>query len=177
MRRVHVVGCTGAGKTTLAWELARRLEVPHVELDALFWGPDWTETPPELFRARVTEALAGSGWTVDGNYSQVRDLVWARADTVVWLDYGFPLVFGRLLLRTLRRSLTREPLWNDNREDLYRSLLSHESILLFAIQSYGRRRRTYARLSRSAEHAHLRFVRHTSPRGTRRWLEGEGWQR
>lgn len=171
MQRVHVVGCTGSGKTTLARRLATRLEVPHVELDALFWGPDWTPVPLDIFRSRVTEALQGEGWTVDGNYSRVRDLVWERADTVVWLDYSFPVVMGRLLWRTLRRVVTREQLWNENREDVGNTLFSRDSILLFAITSYGRRKRTYTRLFEDSSCDYLNFVRLRSPAHTRRWLE------
>ena len=90
MRRVSVVGISGARKTTLARRLAAALEVPHVELDAIFHQPGWTELPVEEFRERVRLELAAEGWVVDGNYTAVRDLVWAAADTVVWLDRPDP---------------------------------------------------------------------------------------
>ena len=110
-RRVVVIGTTGSGKTTLARRLAGRLGVPHVELDALHWDPDWTEAPPAVFRERTARALAGDGWMADGNYGKVRDLVWPRADTVVWLDFPLFVTLWRLVRRTFRRALTREELW------------------------------------------------------------------
>lgn len=58
MRRVNVKGTSGSGKSTFGRELARRLAVPYVELDALHHGPNWTEAAPEEFRARVREATA-----------------------------------------------------------------------------------------------------------------------
>jgi adenylate kinase family enzyme len=93
--------------------------VEFVELDALFWGAAWTPAEPAVFRARVEAAIAGPAWVVAGNYGAVRDLLWARADTIVWLDYSLPLVLGRLTARTLRRAITREMLWNGNRENLW----------------------------------------------------------
>ena len=102
----------------MARRIAEALGFPHVELDALHWEPGWEEAPVEVFRERVSEVTRGSPWVVDGNYGKVRDIVWGRADTVVWLDYGFPRIFLRLLWRTLRRVVLRERLWNDNREDL-----------------------------------------------------------
>ena len=58
-RRIVVVGTSGSGKTTLAREVARRLALPHVEIDALHWGPNWTEPPVELFRQRAVRAIGG----------------------------------------------------------------------------------------------------------------------
>src|SRR6186997_1715444 len=78
VRRVSVAGISGSGKTTLAAALAARLGVPHVELDALHHGPNWTEATPEELRARVEAALAAApeGWVADGNYeSKLGDLV------------------------------------------------------------------------------------------------------
>src|SRR5438132_1981195 len=103
MRRVVVGGTSASGKTTLASRLAGRLGVPHVELDALHWEAGWIEAPNELFRARTQEALSGNCWVVDGNYSVVRDIVWGRADTVIFLDYPLIVILGRLLRRTLWR--------------------------------------------------------------------------
>ena len=80
-----VIGLSGSGKSTLAGQLAEILDCPHIELDALHWGPGWTPVPLELFRERTAQALGGEAWTTDGNYSKVRDIVWGRADTVVWL--------------------------------------------------------------------------------------------
>jgi adenylate kinase family enzyme len=106
MQRVSVVGVSGAGKTTVGRKLAAALGVAFVELDAIFHQPDWVELPHDDFRERVHAALATPGWVVDGNYSMVRDLVWDRADTVVWLDLPRRLVMRRVILRTLRRAVT-----------------------------------------------------------------------
>jgi len=160
MRRVAVVGTSGSGKTTLAHMLARHLGVPHVELDALYWKPNWTAIPREVLRERVSHALEGDAWVVDGNYPSVRDIVWERADTIVWLDYPLHLIMGRILLRTVRRIISREPLWNENRESL-RALFSKNSILLWALQTYGHHRATYP--SELVRYPHLQSYRLRRP--------------
>jgi len=115
-KRIAVIGVTGSGKTTLAGDLARTLGISQVELDALRFGPGWSEPPNEVFRERVAKALQIAGWVTDGNYSMLRDIIWKQADTVVWLDYPFLVCFWRLLRRTLRRVVLQEELWNNNRE-------------------------------------------------------------
>ena len=170
-RRTAVVGTSGSGKTTLAHGLAQRLGLAHVELDSLHWGPDWTPAPRELFRERVTQALSGEAWTTDGNYSSVRDIIWRRADTIVWLDYALPVVMGRVTWRTIRRCALREELWNGNRERFQEAFLGRESIIWWALSTYRRRKRQYPVLFRQPEHAHLRVVHLTSPRKARQWLE------
>ena len=173
-QRIAVVGTTGSGKTTLARQISRRLAIPHVELDALHWGPNWTSPPVELFRERVAQALSGDTWVVDGNYGKVRDIVWSRADTVVWLDYALPVIMGRLLWRTLGRIIGREELWNENREDFRAQFLSRDSLFLWALRTYPRRRREYPLLFRTPEHAHLKVVHLRSPRAERAWLASLG---
>lgn len=174
MSRYLVIGTCGSGKTTLAHRLSRRLAIPHVELDALHWEPGWTEAPPEVFRARVDASTAGERWVVDGNYGAVRDLLWPRATTVIWLDYAFPRVAARLWARTLRRALKRETLWAGNRESLRKSFCSRDSILLWQLQTYWRRRRDYPRLFAQPEFAHLVLERVGSPREGERLLERLG---
>jgi adenylate kinase family enzyme len=154
--RVAVVGTSCSGKTSFARALALRLGVPHVELDALHWGPNWTPEPTEVFRARVDEATAGERWVSDGNYSRTRDLVWVRATTLVWLNYSFPVTFYRAVSRTFRRTVLREELYSGNREPLSpRSLLDPEWIPWGVIRTYRRRRREYPALFRRPEYAPL----------------------
>src|SRR5690242_1650994 len=96
-RRILILGSTGAGKTTLARQLAERLGLHHVELDALHWDANWTEAHPDVFAARTAQALANrAAWVVDGNYGEVRDLLWPQADTVIWLDYSLLLIVWQL---------------------------------------------------------------------------------
>ncbi len=168
-QRISVIGTSGSGKTTLARQLSQALHLPHVELDALYWGPNWTPTPIDPFQARVIQALSGDRWVVDGNYSKVRQMVWRQADTVVWLDYSLAVVLGRLTRRTLQRMVRQEELWNGNREPWQR-LFNRDSILLWALSTYGKRRREYPQLLSQPEHAHLRVVQLRSPEATRQWL-------
>jgi len=172
MRRIVIVGTTGTGKTTFAGHLAGRLGVPHVELDALHWEPNWTPADLARFRERVTRAVSDNAWVVDGNYHVVRDLVWPRADTLVWLDYRLPLILWRLVRRTTRRVFTREELWNGNRERFLTQVASRDSILLWALRTYRRRRRNTPLLLAQTEHAHLRVVRFSAPRAADEWLAG-----
>jgi len=167
VRRINVVGTSGSGKTTTGSELARRLGVPHVELDALSWEPNWVAVSSDVLRERIADAVSGEAWVVDGNYSAARDLVWARADTVVWLDLPFRVVMWRVVSRTVRRLASHEVLWNGNRESL-RMALSRDSIILWALTTYRRRRRDYP--SALAAHPHLRVVRLRTADEVRRFL-------
>jgi adenylate kinase family enzyme len=164
LRRVAVVGTSCSGKTTLAAALARTLGCDHVELDALHWLPDWVERPTEEFRELTEDAVAGECWTVDGNYSRVRDLVWERATHVVWLNYGFPVVFFRALRRTLRRVATREELYSGNRESFQLAFLDRDSILWWVITTWRRRRRTYRELCTRENFPHVEFIELRHPR-------------
>lgn len=170
LRRIIVVGVSGSGKTSLAQWLARRLGIPQVELDALFWGPGWQPIPRDNFRRRVAAALAAPAWVTDGNYQSVRDLVWPRATTLIWLDYPLPLVMWRLAKRTLRRVISREELWNGNRERLRENLISRDSIFLYALTSYPRHHREYPLELARPEYAHLAVVRLRRPHETEQWL-------
>jgi len=169
-RRIAVVGTTGSGKTTMARRIAQRLAINHVELDALHWGPNWTPAPLELFRARTKQALNGDAWVVDGNYSKVRDIVWGRADTIVWLDYPLLVILGRLVWRTLRRVFTREELWQGNRERFVAQFASRDSLFLWALRTYPRRRKEYPALIQRPEYIRLTVVHLRSPRAARDWL-------
>ena len=143
LTRVVVVGTTCSGKTTYAGRLARALDVAHVELDALYWLPDWIERPKEEFRELAGEAAAGDRWVMDGNYSVARDVVWPRATCLIWLNYPFATVAWRGLSRTVRRSMSGEELFSGNRETFTKSFLSTDSILRWLVTSYGRRKREY----------------------------------
>jgi adenylate kinase family enzyme len=169
-RRVNVVGTSAAGKSALAAALAGVLEVPHVELDALHWEPGWTEAPDAVLRERVRGAIAGDGWVVDGNYAGVRDLVWARAEAVVWLDLPLRTILWRYLVRTVRRVGRREELWAGNRERLGMHLFSRDSLLLWILTTYRRRRREYPALL--AARPDLVAIRLRSARAADRWLAG-----
>jgi adenylate kinase family enzyme len=163
LQRAVVVGSSCSGKTTFARSLAGALNVPHVELDALFWDPNWVVKPLEEFRAAVASAAARDRWVIDGNYRSVRDLVWPRATAIVWLNFGFGTVWGRACSRTFRRSFKGERLYAGNRETLARALFSKDSILLWVLQSFHRRRRDYGRLKANSGYPHLHWVELRSP--------------
>jgi adenylate kinase family enzyme len=160
MRRVAMMGISGGGKTTLGKQLAGRLGVPFVELDAHQHGPDWHQSTPEELRASVTAALdaAPDGWVVDGNYyTPLGGTVLDRADTLIHLDPSLALAFGRVLWRTTWRSARRQELWNGNRESFRNMLFSGYSMPLWVLTQHGNTRRRIPEIA--AQHPHLRVIR------------------
>lgn len=161
MQRISVVGNSGAGKTTLASALARALQAPLLELDSIYHQRDWTPLPLPEFRSQVAEFVAGDAWVVDGNYGGVQDLVWASADTVVWVDPPRWQTVVRLTRRTLGRAITRRELWNGNRERLA-DILSQDpdrSVLRWSWRRHPVIRERYAAAMASPENTRLRFER------------------
>jgi hypothetical protein len=132
-----------------------------VELDSIYHQPGWTPLSDAAFRTRVAEAVAAVGWVVDGNYSVVHEIVWGRADTVVWFDLPYATVLARTVRRTVRRTVTRQELWNGNKEALSNlwSLNPEKSIIAWAATRHRVYRRRYADAERDPRWADLRFVR------------------
>ncbi len=171
-QRIVIIGRTGSGKTTLARELAAALDVPHVELDALYFGPNFSTVPLSLLRERTSAAIAGDRWVTDGNKSAVRDLVWPRADTIIWLDYPLGVSLWRLGKRALWRTsvLRAQTAETGGKTGLPKQFLSGAKGVLKALRSHMGQRREYPKLFAKLENQHLAVVRLRSPRATRRWL-------
>ncbi|MFA5836301.1 MAG: AAA family ATPase [Bellilinea sp.] len=182
-QRILILGRTGSGKTTLARELAAAMGVPHVELDALYFGPNFSTVPLPVLRERTSAAIAGERWVTDGNKSAVRDLVWPRADTIIWLDYPLVISLWRLGKRALWRTsvLKAQAVESGKKAGLPKQLLSAAKGVLKALRSHRGQRRDYPRMFADPKNQHLAVVRLRSPRATRRWLarvnEGESLRR
>lgn len=165
-QRIIIVGATGSGKTTLAKTLAARCQIPHIELDSLFWKPDWVETPDDEFLGKIRAELdrAGDNWVLDGNYSRTQPITWSLADTIIWLDYPLRISYSRLLKRTVARMFTREILWNANRESVKEVFFSKDSLLYYGLKTHNLRKKRYLNRMLSNDYPHLNFIRLTHPR-------------
>ena len=161
-----MVGNSGSGKSTLARELAASLGVPHLELDSVYHQPGWEPLPEDEFRRLVTAKTKEDAWVIDGNYSAVRQIVWARADTVVWLDLPRWTVMRQVTWRTVRRAVTQQELWNGNREPLSNFLTwePEKSVISWAWHSHAKYRTRYGAAAADPANAHLTFI-HLVSRG------------
>lgn len=160
-----MVGNSGSGKTTFAAALADRMGAPHLELDSVFHQAGWKPLAREEFRARASRFAAGERWVADGNYSAVQDLLWQRADTVVWLDLPRHRVMRQLIWRTLRRLVARAELWNGNRESWANLLRADpaQSIIAWGWTQHHACRERYARAAADPVNGHLTFIRLQTP--------------
>lgn len=166
-RRIAIVGNTGSGK----------LGCQHVEIDAIYHQGDWMPLDRGELRRLVSDAIAEPAWVVDGNYALlVQDLVFAAADTVVWLDLPRRVVMPRLACRTLGRMLLRRELWNGNRER-WRNLIStdpEQNILLWSWTRHAPYRARYSAAVADPNNAHLEWIRLKTPRAMRSWTASLG---
>ncbi|MCA9977150.1 MAG: hypothetical protein KC413_15425 [Anaerolineales bacterium] len=154
----------------LARQLGQHLDLPHTELDALHWEPNWTPAETAVFQQKVTQITETDKWVIDGNYSKVRHLIWQRAETLIWLDYSLIVIMRRLLGRALRRTAHRELLWGTNRETWRGQFFSRDSLFIWALKKQWSRRREYPQILAQPEFAHLNVIHFYSPHTARKWL-------
>jgi adenylate kinase family enzyme len=171
--RLVVIGTTSSGKSTLAEQIAKRFDLNFIELDALHWEPNWQESPLEVFRERVRKAIQAEKWIVAGNYHVVRDLVWTKAEAVIWLDYPFFVILWQLTRRTFKRWWTQELLWGKNIEPFWGHfrLWSQDSLFHWLFKTYWRRKRETPQLLSLPKHRHLKLIHFKHPREVEIWLE------
>jgi adenylate kinase family enzyme len=148
MKRIAIIGTSCSGKTTLACNISKILHIPHFELDHLYWKENWQTLERELFREKVGKAVQHERWVIDGNFSIVRDLVWTRADTIIWLNYPFDVVFLQALARSIKRIVTKEQLFGNNIESFRQTFLTKNSILYWILYTHWKYKRTYSHLIR-----------------------------
>ena len=169
--RIHVIGNSSSGKSTLAARLADALDAPLVELDAINWQPGWVglnATDPDELKRRIRDATEGDCWVVAGSYTKIsQETFWPRLDTVVWLDLPLPVVVWRFLRRTWKRWRSRELVWGTNHERFWPHFMiwrGHDSLLVWIITQHGRKRRDMIAHLSDPRWAHIRFLRLRSRR-------------
>jgi adenylate kinase family enzyme len=170
VRRINVKGISGSGKSTFAAELARRLDLPYIELDGLHHGPNWSEPTAEEFREKVLEAMAAApdGWVIDGNYEgKLGDTVLREADTIVWLDLPFRVKARRIWLRSTHRIRYDIELWSGNRETWGGVFWGRDALFWWMVRGHFRHRRRWPRRFAGDE----RVVRLRSVAEAKQWLE------
>ncbi|MDN5562712.1 MAG: adenylate kinase [Luteococcus japonicus] len=140
-QRVLCYGVTGSGKSTAALALGALLGLPvHLVDDEIGWLPGWRQRPVPEQRELAASMVAEPGWILDSAYGHWRDLVLPRAEVILALDYPRWLTLARLVRRTVRRVVTKEPQCNGNVETL-RQTFSSESIIAWHFRSFANKRR------------------------------------
>jgi adenylate kinase family enzyme len=170
-QRVAIIGLPGAGKTTLAHRYAEVSGLPHIELDALYWEANWTRIDPDCFRQCTTQALKPERWLVEGNQVAIYDLIFARAEMLVWLDPPLPIMMQRLLARTLKNLFSNATLWSGNKEEWRRHFLTRESIFLKLAKSYTSRRQMILTQLKQPQYRQLELIHLRSPQAVQSWVE------
>ena len=143
MSRIIVIGSSCSGKSTFSQTLAKKLNIKYVELDQLHWLPDWVERPDAEFRELVSNATSSDAWVVDGNYSIVKDIFWPSATQIIWLNHPFHVVLYRSVTRSIVRILTKKELFAGNIESFKITFLSRDSIILWVLKTYHKKKREY----------------------------------
>jgi hypothetical protein len=173
LTRVNVVGASGSGKSTFAKQLASQLDLPMIEMDALFWNPNWTESTDEEFFSRLRSALARPAWVLDGNYDRTVPIKWQDVTAVIWLDYSLSRTLLQGVKRAIFRAWTKTEIWpgTGNRESFRLTFFSKKSVLLWSLRSHGRLRIRYGERLADPAYAHIRFFHLRSPADARALLE------
>lgn len=170
--RINVIGTSGSGKTTFGRQLANLLNIPFIEMDAVFWGPNWKMPPDEEFFPRLSELLERENWVLDGNYTRTMEFKWNRVQAVVWLNFSYARTVYQAIKRASGRLFDQEEIWTGtgNRENL-KMLFSKDSIVLYTICNYHRHVKRNIDYINSEEYSDIKFHQIRSPRDSKYFLQ------
>ena len=170
-RRIHVAGNSAAGKSTLAHHLAKVLEAPFVDLDALNWLPNWyglNEHDPAALDRKIEDATQGESWVLGGSYmGPCQRTCWPRLQTIIWLDLPMPQLLWRMLRRSWRRWRSQELLWGTNYENFWSHLAvwrKEKSLVWWIITQHQAKRLKMIEVMSNPQWAYIKVIRLTSNR-------------
>ena len=173
MKKINVVGTSGSGKSTFSRLLASKLGYPYIEMDALFWKPNWEESDDKGFFNKLENELAQETWVLDGNYNRTAKIKWADVDCVIWIDYSFARTTYQASKRAFIRSVTKKELWNKtgNIETFSKSFFSRDSVILWTLKTYKRNILRYTELFNDPEYRHIKFIRIKNPKMAQEYID------
>ncbi len=165
-KNINVVGTSSSGKSIFSRALAAKLNIQYIEMDALFWQPNWVESDNKEFLVKIEAAISNDGWVLDGNYSRTSSLKWAKVNTIIWLDYSFSRTIFQAFKRAIQRIISKQEIWPNtgNVESFKQTFLSRKSIILWTLQNYHSNRKKYFAIMESEKYSDIDFVRLSSPK-------------
>lgn len=170
--RYNILGASGSGKSTFARQLAAKLGYRYIELDELFWRPNWVGAKDHEFFAAVEAATAGDRWVLDGSYTRTIPIKWRQPVTVIWLDYPLWLVMARIIRRCLVRAWRKQEIWpaTGNIESFRKSFFSKDSVILWSWKVYHRNKKAIPALMADCSLPQVTWLRFRTPAEARRYL-------
>ncbi|WP_435236494.1 AAA family ATPase [Psychromonas sp. PT13] len=172
MKRINVIGTSGSGKSTFSRKLSEKLNYPYLEMDKMFWKPNWVEASDQEFFTTLTNQISQPSWVLDGNYNKTASIKWADVDTIIWIDYSFVRTVFQAIKRALIRSITKQEFWEGtgNIETFRKSFFSKKSIIWWTLTTYKKNKIRYQALLKDPTYKHIHFVRITNPRMAKKYI-------
>lgn len=165
MKKILILGNCGVGKTTFSRKLAKKLSLPLIHLDLLYWQPNWTKPSLQAWRETVTTLVAGEKWIIEGNYRNSLDLRVPASDTVIFLDFPKSLAMWRALTRFFQSMGRNRPeIGGENLEKIDWQFLQW-------IATYPRDQ-IVAEIMKYRENQHIIIIK--SPKELESFLQNEG---
>ena len=172
-QRINVVGSSGSGKSIFSRKLSAILSIPHVEMDAIFWQPNWQESDDNTFFSKLSAEISPlSNQVLDGNYTRSIPIKWEKVDLVIWLDYSFIRTVFQAIRRAISRAWSQKELWaGTGNKETFRKLFSKDSIVLYTIKSHKRIRKKYELILLDESYSHIEFIHLRSRKESEEFLQ------
>lgn len=170
MKRIIVAGVSGSGKTYTAKSISKLLDIPHFDLDNYYWEPGWQGKDRQKFNDIVNALTQKDCWIISGNFSTTEMPIFQKCDHIIWLDYSIFRCLAQSFARSIRRIIRKEPCCNGNFESIKQLFFSRNSIIVWVLSSYNKRRDFYNMLF-TRDHREKTFLRFSSPKETNIWLK------
>ena len=167
MKRINVIGTSGSGKSTFSKKLADELGYPYIQMDQLYWKPNWQGTPYEELVTKLMDHITQDFWVLDGNYTRTIPVKWQYVDTIVWIDFSFVRTLFQAVGRAINRNVSGKELWpNTGNVETWRKFFSSDSVLMWTIKTYRKNRAQYLKAMNDPAYTHIKFIR---IRNSREW--------
>lgn len=170
-KRINIIGTSGCGKSTISKKLAKLLNYEYIEMDRMFWGPNWKESNYDSFLKKLEKELKKEKWILDGNYKKTIPLKWKYTDLVIWLDYSFLRNFIQSFIRAVKRLIIREVLWSSSgNKETFKSFFSKESIVFHMVKNYYINKKKYNNYTKDSSFSHIKFIKLKNPKEVKGFL-------